>query len=631
MSLLDIALKNVVRDWRTYAMHFANCLFSVTVFFLFCSLALHPGMNELSMASTLGLLTMLAAGIVAAFSIGFVTYSQGCFLKTRSKQFAIMELMGMSARQRRNLVFAEGALIGGAALAGGLALGFVTLNLFLAAASKAVGSQFGFYPPFAAAGVTVAVFVPLFVLASLLGLKALGNKRIVELFSSDEQDEKKPRLIFSGAATALFATIAAFALPIATRETGIAANLAVLGCSAAALICATFFVMQGCLSLKERLSRASGRYYRGTHMIRSSLFNSNARSNLQSMTLSAVLYAAALLAVAVLVAISGNVAQTTRSLVPYALTYTAWSQDVPVQEHVDEIREAVHGKPGLREIDFALSWADKEMRLATMPESEFNRVASFLGSKTVALEPGEALSVANGIDASRCDIPDSLQSAAQEHGVKLSCSKTDETRLMTAGFFESLFVVSDEDFDACFAGDEQQRIYAWNYDSWTDTSVTASLEGIAPYLERVDISMAEANFYYTSEKTQYSVMLYLASFVSIVFILAIASFTYSRLHARAAVEAERFAAIAKLGLSRKELARICLSHAATLLLAPFALALAYLWIGVVVIQGSITQPLIAVAGAETLVACVAEGVAYVLVSRSYVREIAHKVFPAETK
>ncbi|MDO5023423.1 hypothetical protein [Slackia piriformis] len=64
MTLLDIALKNVTRDWRTYILHFVNCLFSVTVFFLFCSLALHPRMSSISMASTLGLLTTLAEAVV---------------------------------------------------------------------------------------------------------------------------------------------------------------------------------------------------------------------------------------------------------------------------------------------------------------------------------------------------------------------------------------------------------------------------------------------------------------------------------------------------------------------------------------------------------------------------------------
>lgn len=630
MTLLDIALKNVTRDWRTYALHFANCLFSVTVFFLFSALAFHPQMSSISMASTLGLLTMLASGIVAVFALGFVSYSQGCFLKARSKQFGLMPLIGMSKRQRRRLVLAEGGVIAAAALVGGSILGLVLLKLFLTVASLVAGGEFDFYLPFAAFALTVAAFVPIFAVATLTGLRAISRKHVIELLAADQKDEKVPKLAASAIAAVLFAAVAAVVFPIASNETGIAANLTVLGCTAASLVCLSFFVMQGILAARKRVLKASGAYYRGTHMLASSLFESSARSNLQSMTLSSVLYAAAFLAVAVLVAVSGNAAQTAREIMPYALTYTAWNEDAPEQEHVEAIRAALDGEPGLAEVDFNLVWADKQARIALVAQSDYNRIAELLGEPAANLANGEVLSVATGMGPAANTLPDAIANAtgdaAAADGAALVLASTSERPITTAGLVNGLFVVGDDDMVRLFADAVAMRVYAFEYDSWTEKSVVGTLDELTPFIERGDVAVSEANLYYTSDKVQFGMMLYLAAFVSIVFILAIASFSYSRLHARAHIEGERFAAIAKLGLSRKELSRLCVAHAAVLLLMPFALGLAYLWIGSAVIQTVLSEPLLAVTAIGTVAVCAVELAMWTLVSRSYAKEVVKRAF-----
>ncbi|MDO5023422.1 MAG: FtsX-like permease family protein [Slackia piriformis] len=486
-----------------------------------------------------------------------------------------MMLIGMSKRQRRRLVLAEGGVIAAAALAGGLAAGMVLLKLFLTVAGIVVGSDFGFYLPIAGACVTMAVFIPLFAAASLLGLRSISRKSVIELLHADARDEKTPRLALSGIAAAVCALVAVAAFPLASRETGIAANLLVLGGAAASLTCASLFVMQGAIAAKRAIARKSGAYYRGTNLLKAALFDNSTRSNLQSMTLSAVLYTAAFLSVAVLVAISGNAAQTARQIMPYALSYTAWSNNAPESEHVESIRAAVSNEPGFTEADFSLIWADRQSFIAVMSESDYDRIAGMLGEASADLGDAEVLSVSSGMREATGALPSAIADAARNEGRELTIAKTSNAAVTVEGLVSELFVLTDDDVSALFADAPAQRIYAFDYDTWTEKSVADGLEGMTSSIENGDVAVTEANSYYVSDKTQFGMMLYLAGFVSIVFILAIASFSYSRLHARSGIEGERFAAIAKLGLSRKELSRICVSHAATLLLMPFALAIVY--------------------------------------------------------
>ena len=107
MTLFDFARKNITRDSRSYVFYFANCVFSVFVFFLFTVLSFHPAMSVIDEDSTMGLILALGEAVSVGFSVCFISYSVSCFLKSRSRQFGLITILGASKKQLNKLVFLE--------------------------------------------------------------------------------------------------------------------------------------------------------------------------------------------------------------------------------------------------------------------------------------------------------------------------------------------------------------------------------------------------------------------------------------------------------------------------------------------------------------------------------------------
>ena len=131
MSLFDFAKANILRDFRNYFYYFLNCSFSVLIFFLFCVLSFHPALSIVGQNSTIKLVLYLAQGVSFLFSLAFLSYSVGVFLKGRSRQFGLLRIIGASKKQLNRLIFFENMIIGLMALITGIIGGFILTKLFL--------------------------------------------------------------------------------------------------------------------------------------------------------------------------------------------------------------------------------------------------------------------------------------------------------------------------------------------------------------------------------------------------------------------------------------------------------------------------------------------------------------------
>ena len=105
MTLFNFAYNNIRRDFKTYLYHFLSCVFSVFIFFLFSSLAMHPALQIVDKGSTIGIILFMASIVSMMFSFVLILYSVGNFLKNRSKQFAILNIIGASKKHFKRLIF----------------------------------------------------------------------------------------------------------------------------------------------------------------------------------------------------------------------------------------------------------------------------------------------------------------------------------------------------------------------------------------------------------------------------------------------------------------------------------------------------------------------------------------------
>ena len=158
MTLFEFACKNISRDRRNYIFFFVNCVCSVFVFFLFSVLSFHPALQIIDDHSTMGLILATGEVISVVFSICFISYSMGCFLKARSRQLGVITILGASKKQLNRLIFLENMLVGILSIFTGILLGLVFSKFFLDIANIMIGvSDFTFYFPFHAILLTVGI------------------------------------------------------------------------------------------------------------------------------------------------------------------------------------------------------------------------------------------------------------------------------------------------------------------------------------------------------------------------------------------------------------------------------------------------------------------------------------------
>ncbi|HEM5650576.1 TPA: ABC transporter permease [Streptococcus suis] len=196
MTLFDFARNNISRDRRNYIYYFVNCVFSVFVFFLFTVLSFHPAMSIIDRDSTMGLILIVGELISIGFSVCFISYSVGCFLKARSRQFGLITILGASKKQVNKLVFLENMIVGFASIVTGILLGFVFSKFFLDIANKVIGvSDFTFYFPVQAIITTVIVLGIVFLAIAFFTPRLIRKKEVVRLLKTEVTGEKPQKLL----------------------------------------------------------------------------------------------------------------------------------------------------------------------------------------------------------------------------------------------------------------------------------------------------------------------------------------------------------------------------------------------------------------------------------------------------
>ena len=181
MTLFNFAYNNIRRDFKTYLYHFFSCVFSVFIFFLFSSLAMHPALQIVDKGSTIGIILFMASIVSMMFSFVLILYSVGNFLKNRSKQFAILNIIGASKKQFKRLIFLENIIISLLALLVGIISGFVFLKFFLMIAQAMIdGLDLYFYLPLIPLILTILLIGGLFLAISLLAPVILRRKKVID-------------------------------------------------------------------------------------------------------------------------------------------------------------------------------------------------------------------------------------------------------------------------------------------------------------------------------------------------------------------------------------------------------------------------------------------------------------------
>lgn len=627
VTLFEFAWKNISRDRRNYIYYFVNCVCSVFVFFLFSVLSFHPAMKVIDTHSAMGMTLAVGEAISVAFSICFISYSMGCFLKNRSRQLGLITILGASKKQLNRLIFIENMLVGMLSIVTGILFGMVFSKFFLDIANRLIGvSEFTFYIPVKAILLTVVIMGLVFLAIAYFTPKFIRKKEVVKLFQAELKDDKPQKLVpavvafLIAAPILLWAFLGKSAPARSVQESFFFPFLLILTVALGTYLLVSFGMRLWMIcQIKSRSS---------IRLLCVGDQRAKQKTNAQSMTISAILYAISFFAVIVLFSMSTNVKSETEKILPYAMTYNTWTEDADAAHDIAVIEDELQNLPGYKTVEIHLWYSAEAARSPIMAQSDYNQIMDFLGREPVSVSDAGVYLVAGNAGEVLQAVPASLDQFLQSNQLSLSVEGQSDQVITLTGFTSGICVVSDAVFASLQPQLTEKTITAFWYDAWESNSESpeAIFTALEDTLEKGDANVVSAYQYYRSSQIQNNLTLYIGGMLSFVFLLAVASFIYSRLYSELDAECRKYKGIAKIGLSGQELSAVLSRLVFLILCVPFGLALVYLWIGVMIIERFALVSTLPVALGFTAALVILQVVLYLWIRNSYRKTVFERVY-----
>jgi bacitracin transport system permease protein len=196
MSINQLIFRNLKKNLKNYYLYVFALIFSVALYFAFVTLQYDPAMND-TKDSIKGAAAIKAASVllVAIVSI-FLLYANNIFIKRRSKEIGLFQLIGMTKSRIFSILTAENFILYFGSLVIGTFIGFSVSRLILMILFKISGVDAIASLHFSSQALiqTVVVFCVIYLFIMLMNYVFIKRQSILSLFrvvSSTEGKVKK--------------------------------------------------------------------------------------------------------------------------------------------------------------------------------------------------------------------------------------------------------------------------------------------------------------------------------------------------------------------------------------------------------------------------------------------------------
>ena len=607
MTLFNFAYNNIRRDFKTYLYHFLSCVFSVFIFFLFSSLATHPALQIVDKGSTIGIILFMASIVSMMFSFVLILYSVGNFLKNRSKQFAILNIIGASKKQFKRLIFLENIIISLLALLVGIISGFVFLKFFLMIAQAMIdGLDLYFYLPLIPMILTILLMGGLFLAISLLAPVILRRKKVIDLLKKEEVSEKNHFLV---------STIALIVIVGPTLYFHITRNffIFIYVLDLLSYISIAYFIFSLIFTLYQLFMEKSGRMCSKNNLIKLSNFKYKIHTNIKTMTGAMILFSIVLTSFVYIVGAPLNIEEDTQKIMPYAYMYANWEDEAAGEKKVEILSQKLADIQGAKSL--TISYAKFK--------SEERPIRRIILSNNLADDEYFLVGVSGKTEPV---LKDMVREKLSEYDIK-NQKGADKRIIAMSGYFTSVAVVSDSKYQDISKDLVKEKIYAFSQDDLKEGG-SQKYEELKKAIgfETGKESLVSYFSYYDSENLTRKLVSYVGSILCISFLIGIASIIYSRLYSSLEEEGRKYSIMMKIGLSREELKDVLSSTLRWVFVLPFTVALGISWIIILFIEQNTVASYSGLAVICSFIYLAVEFIMYIMIKKRYQKKIFDNIY-----
>lgn len=205
LTVFELALRSMRQNVKHYYLYFFALIFSLSLYFVFTSLQHDQSVQNMTNTSVV---FFQIAGVTLIVIVGIFTVSaNGIFLRRRSREIGLYQLIGLSKGWVARYLIIENILLGLGALLAAIIFGALISRLFVLILLNLLGLEgivgISFSVP--AAFKTVMVYLFIIVITSIQMMLTVYRSSLLNLFQADKRPDltKPPKAV----ASAIFALL----------------------------------------------------------------------------------------------------------------------------------------------------------------------------------------------------------------------------------------------------------------------------------------------------------------------------------------------------------------------------------------------------------------------------------------
>lgn len=197
--LFKLALRNMRRSVKDYAIYFVTLIIAVIIFYAFNSITDQHIMQEIEESSKTDIVTFMnmvmnTFSVIVSFVLGFlIIYANQLLVKRRKMEFGIYFTLGMKPTQVSRILLYETVLVGLVSLALGLVLGVLASQLFSfasAALFEIPMNEYHFEFSINAFGMTLVAFCAIYVVVAIFNVIVIHRCKLIDLINASKQNQR---------------------------------------------------------------------------------------------------------------------------------------------------------------------------------------------------------------------------------------------------------------------------------------------------------------------------------------------------------------------------------------------------------------------------------------------------------
>ncbi|MFF3921013.1 FtsX-like permease family protein [Paenibacillus lactis] len=200
MNINYLIYRNLKKNIKNYYLYVFALIFSVGLYFSFVTLQYDPSMDEVKGsvkgAAGLGAASVLLVAIVAIFLL----YANTIFIKRRSKEIGLFQLIGLTKGKIFRILSAENLILYFGSMVIGVLAGFAASRLTLMILFKVTGVESEATLRFSSQALiqTVIVFAAIYILIMVMNFTFIKGQSILSLFRVVSTTENRVRKMSVG-------------------------------------------------------------------------------------------------------------------------------------------------------------------------------------------------------------------------------------------------------------------------------------------------------------------------------------------------------------------------------------------------------------------------------------------------